>query len=81
MLPTLFSFIWVFQILIGYSEFLRNAYLHILFFQLGIFVNRKAFHDFTVFSDTFTLECKLLSVSIQRCLSRDTILNPSLTHL
>ena len=32
-----FSFIWVFQILIGYSKFLRNAYLHILLFSIGYF--------------------------------------------
>ena len=48
MLLTSFSFIWVFQILIGYSKFLRNVYLHICFFQLGIFVAVKTFHDFTV---------------------------------
>ena len=35
MLPTPFSLIWVFQILIGYSKFLRNANLAIsLMFQL-----------------------------------------------
>ena len=66
MLPTPFSFIWVFQILIGYSELLRNAYMRIFFFQLSIFVNVKAFHDFTVFSDTFTPECKLLSALISK---------------
>ena len=30
-------FIWVFQILIGYSKFLRNAYFHILLFSFGYF--------------------------------------------
>ena len=35
MLPTPFSLIWVFQILIGYSKFLRNANLAFsLMFQL-----------------------------------------------
>ena len=49
MLLTPFSFIWVFQILIGYSKFLKNAYLRIqFFFHLGIFVDVKLFHDFTV---------------------------------
>ena len=38
MLPTSFSFIWVLQMLIGYSTFLKNIYFGILFFQLGIFV-------------------------------------------
>ena len=37
MLPTSFSFIWAFQILIGNSEFLRNAYLRILFFSIEYF--------------------------------------------
>ena len=36
MLPTLFSFIWVLQMLIGYSRFLINIYLGILVFRLGI---------------------------------------------
>ena len=49
MLLTHFSFIWVFQILIGYSKFLRNAYLRILLFSNGYF--RRC-------------EWKLLSVSI-----------------
>ena len=44
MLPTPFSFIWVFQILIGYSKFTKTEYLRILGFQLGIFVNVKTFH-------------------------------------
>ena len=40
MLLTPFSFIWIFQILIGYSKFRRNAYLCILLFSiLGIFVD------------------------------------------
>ena len=33
-LLTPFLFIWVFQILIGYSKFLSNAYLRILLFSL-----------------------------------------------
>ena len=48
MLLTSFSFIWVFQILIGYSKFLRNAYLRILLFSIGYFKDVKTFHDFTV---------------------------------
>ena len=43
MLFTPFSFIWVFQILIRYSKFLRNTYLCILLFSIGY-----TFHDFTV---------------------------------
>ena len=43
MLPTTFSFIWVLQMLIGYSTFLINIYLGILVFQLSIFVNIKTF--------------------------------------
>ena len=53
MLPSPFSFIWVLQILIGYSKFLRNVYLGILVFSIR-YKNVKTFHDFTVFSDTFT---------------------------
>ena len=45
MLLTPFSLIWVFQILIGYSTFLRYAYLCIL---LCLIVDVKTFHDFTV---------------------------------
>ena len=45
MLLTPFSFTWVFQVLIGYSKFLRNAHLRILLFQLGIFIDVKTFHD------------------------------------
>ena len=41
MLSTPFSFIWVMQMLIGYSTFLINIYLGILVFQLDIFVNVK----------------------------------------
>ena len=41
MLLTHFSFIWVLQMLIGYSTFLINIYRGILIFQLGIFVNVK----------------------------------------
>ena len=41
MLPTPFSFIWVLQMLMGYSTFLILFYLGILVFQLGIFVNVK----------------------------------------
>ena len=41
MLSTPFSFIWVLQMLIGYSTFLINIYLGILVFQLRIFVNVK----------------------------------------
>ena len=41
MLPTPFSFIWILQMLIGYSTFLKNIYLGVLVFQLGIFVNDK----------------------------------------
>ena len=41
MLPTPFSFIWILQMLIGYSTFLKNIYLGVLVFQLGIFVNVK----------------------------------------
>ena len=37
MLLTPFSFIWLFQILNGYSKFLRNAQLRILFFFNWIF--------------------------------------------
>ena len=36
-LLTPFLFIWVFQILIGYSKFLRNAYLRILLFFNWVF--------------------------------------------
>ena len=43
MLPTPFSFIWVLQMLVGYSTFLRNLYLGSLVFQLGILVNVKTF--------------------------------------
>ena len=57
MLLTPFSYIWVFQILIGYSKFLRNAYLHILLFSFGYFCRCKTFHDFTVGLDTFTPVC------------------------
>ena len=32
-----FSFTWVFQILIAYSNFLRNVYLRILLFSIGYF--------------------------------------------
>ena len=39
-LPIPFSFIWVLQMLIGYSTFLINIFFgSILVFQLGIFVN------------------------------------------
>ena len=48
MLLTPFSFIWVFQILIGYSKFLRNAYLRIFIFFNRYFRDVKTFHDFTV---------------------------------
>ena len=51
MLLTPFSFIWVFQILIGYSNFLKKKMLICVFsffFNLGIFVDVKTFHDFTV---------------------------------
>ena len=41
MLLTPFSFIWAFQILIGFSKFLRNAYLRTLLFSMGIFVDLK----------------------------------------
>ena len=41
MLLTPFSFIWVFQILIGYSKFLRNAHLPILLFSIGFLVDIK----------------------------------------
>ena len=55
------------------------------FFQLGIFVNVKAFYDYTVFSDTFTSKRKLLSVLISKTSIslkiEDTILNPGLAHL
>ena len=37
MLSIPFSIIWVFQILIGYSKFLRNAYLPILIFSIEYF--------------------------------------------
>ena len=49
MLPIPFSLIWVFQILIGYSEILRIAYLRILFFSIGYFCKVKVFQDFTGF--------------------------------
>ena len=86
MLLTPISFIWVFQILIGYSKFLRNADLRILiFFQLGIFVDVKTFLDFTVcFSHvhyrmeaTYSLDFRELSL----LKIGDTILNPGLRHL
>ena len=65
MLLTPFSFIWVFQILIGYSKFLRNAYLRIFFFFLiGIFVMLKLSMILQFVLDTFTPKWKLLSVSI-----------------
>ena len=55
------------------------------FFQLGIFVNVKAFYDYTVFSDTFTPKRKLLSVLISKTSIslkiEDKILNPGLAHL
>ena len=41
MLPTPFSFMWVLQMLIGYSTFLINIFWGIIVFQLGIFVNVK----------------------------------------
>ena len=41
MLPTPFSFIWVLQMLMGYSIFLILFYLSVLVFQLGIFANVK----------------------------------------
>ena len=40
---TPFSSIWVFQILIGYSKFLLNAYKPILLFSIGYFVDVKTF--------------------------------------
>ena len=60
MLLTPFSFIWVFQILIGYSKLLRNAYLHIFTF----FLKLSMILQFVL--DTFTPKWKLLSVSISR---------------
>ena len=48
MLLTPSSFIWVFQILIGYSKFLEMLICVFCFFQLGIFVDVKIFHDITV---------------------------------
>ena len=41
MLLTPFSFIWVLQMLKGYSKFLINIYLGIFVIQLGIFVKVK----------------------------------------
>ena len=34
-----YSFLWVLQMLIGYSTLLMNIYLGIVVFQLGVFVN------------------------------------------
>ena len=62
MLLTSFSFIWIFQILIGYSKFLRNAYLRILLFSTGYFCRCQ---NFPVL-DTFNRAWKLLSVLISR---------------
>ena len=80
MLLTPFSFIWIFQILIGYSKFLRNTYLHILLFQLGIFVDVKTFQFWThSLTNGSYCQCRfqgcLFSLKIE-----DTILNPGLTH-
>ena len=38
MLPSPFSFIWVLQLLIGYTTILINIFGGILVFQLGVFV-------------------------------------------
>ena len=81
MLLTPFSFIWVFQILIGYSKFLRNAYLRILLFSIGYFVDVKTFRFWT---HSLTNEC-YFQFQFQRCIFslkiEDTILNPGLTHI
>ena len=37
MLLTPFSFIWIFQIVIGYSKFLRNAHSRIFLFSIVYF--------------------------------------------
>ena len=85
MLPIPFSFIWAFQILIGYSEFLRNAYLRVFFIRVFLYMLKLSIILQVFFSDTFTPECKLLSVSISKMSSslkiEDTILNPGLTCL
>ena len=81
MLLTPFSFTWVFQILIGYSIFLRNAYLRILLFPNRFFVDVKTFHNFKVCFRhgsyfQFRFQGCLFSLKIE-----DTILNPGLTPL
>ena len=81
MLITPFSFIWVFQILIWYSKFLRNASVRILLFSI---IKLSMILQFVL--DTFTSGWKLLSVLISGItvlLSlkiEDTSLNPGLIH-
>ena len=74
MLLTPFSFIWLFQILIWYSKFLRNAYLCILLFSIEYFWDVKTFHDLDLSYFQFRFQGCLFSLKIE-----DTILNPGLT--
>ena len=83
---TPFSFIWVFQILIRYSKFLRNAYKHYLAFfssfQLGIFEDVKTFHDFTVcFQHIHSRMKATFSFDFRGCLFSLKIEDPGLTNL
>ena len=54
------------------------------FFRLCTFVDVKAFHDLTVFSDTLTPRCKLFLVSNSKISIslkiEDMILNPGQTN-
>ena len=88
MLPSPFSFIWALQILIWYSNFLRNVDLGILVFSIGYFC--KMSYVITEFVFFFIIdskakgpECKLLSVSnssIMSLIIDDAIINPGLTQ-
>ena len=80
MLPTPFSFIWIFQILIGYSKFLRNAYLGI--WETGfILIPVLCYHEFCLLDLFLYVQANNFSVIWDRSSWGEPVLSKDLCPL